>query len=196
MERSRKSSLPCKRWKQTGRFSAFSVRSQIEFYACGSAGIVTGRKCLFVRLMVSGDQELCWRSCSLQQRMQLHCTKKTKKRLYGNADKKLLMRFQHVGRHRVELTKQAEASWMQQVLFLFIASRSTETGVSQLVCQSATYSTQAVMQQFEGRISYVMWLFRDMLHSTKSTNVLYIYYFFIIDKMPLRPCGMTSKAVV
>jgi len=26
------------------------------------------------------------------------------------------------------------------------------------------------VQQFEGRTYYVMWLFRDMLHSTKSTD--------------------------
>jgi len=30
------------------------------------------------------------------------------------------------------------------------------------------------------------WLFRDMLHSTKSTNFSYKYYFFIIDKISSR----------
>jgi len=39
---------------------------------------------------------------------------------------------------------------------------------------------QTITQQFEGRRSYVMYLFRNMLHSTKSTNVsqIYIYIFY------------------
>ena len=45
-----------------------------------------------------------------------------------------------------------------------------------------------------GRTSYVMWLFLIMLHSTKSTNCLQIYYFFIFDKMSLRPDEMASWA--
>jgi len=40
-------------------------------------------------------------------------------------------------------------------------------------------------QHFEGRVfyDYVMWLFRDMSHSTQSAHVSSILYFFIFDKM-------------
>ena len=50
------------------------------------------------------------------------------------------------------------------------------------------------LQQFEGQTSYVVWLFRDMLHSTKSTNVSQIYYFFIVEKMSLLPDKMFLRA--
>jgi len=44
-------------------------------------------------------------------------------------------------------------------------------------------TTQAIGQQLEGRTSCVMWFFRDMSHSNKSTHSLWIKYFFIIGKM-------------
>jgi len=40
--------------------------------------------------------------------------------------------------------------------------------------------TQAITQQFVGQTHSVMWLFRDVLHSTKSTNfssIIYILFF-------------------
>ena len=46
----------------------------------------------------------------------------------------------------------------------------------------------------ENRTSYVMWLFRDMLHSTKSANVSQKLYFFITDKMSARPGELSSRA--
>jgi len=44
-------------------------------------------------------------------------------------------------------------------------------------------TTWAIVQQFEGQTSCVMWFFRDMLHSTKSTYFTQIYYIFIYGKM-------------
>jgi len=43
---------------------------------------------------------------------------------------------------------------------------------------------KAITQLFGG--GYVMWMFQDMLHSTKSTNFSKIYYFYIIVKMSWR----------
>ena len=40
-----------------------------------------------------------------------------------------------------------------------------------------------------------MWFFRDMLHSTKSTNFSRIYLFYIIDKIAAR-AGFGPRAVV
>jgi len=50
-----------------------------------------------------------------------------------------------------------------------------DSGISKLFCQRAT-------QQFEGRTSYVMWLFRGMLHSTKSTNFSWRCFFSLSTK--------------
>ena len=50
-------------------------------------------------------------------------------------------------------------------------------------------------QQFEGRTAWAKWLFRDMLHSTKSTSFSQIYYFFIVDKTASR-AGFCPRAVV
>jgi len=53
------------------------------------------------------------------------------------------------------------------LLHVSIEVNSLRTGISKFFCPRATYR---ISQQFEGRASYVMWLFRDMLHSTKSRN--------------------------
>ena len=58
-----------------------------------------------------------------------------------------------------------------------------KTEISKLFSQRTTW---AITQQFEGRTSHVMWLFHDMLHSTKPTNFSQMYFFFNIDKMALR----------
>jgi len=62
--------------------------------------------------------------------------------------------------------------------------------VSKHSCQSATYATT---QQFEGRTSFVMWLFREMLLATRSTNVSKTCYFFISDKLSSQLCERTSR---
>jgi len=54
--------------------------------------------------------------------------------------------------------------------------------------------TYAATQHFESRTFYAMWMFRDMLHSTESTNISQICYFFITDKMFLRLDEMVSWA--
>jgi len=59
----------------------------------------------------------------------------------------------------------------------FLLSKWPSSWVSKCFCQRATL---AVTEQFEGRTSYVMWLFWDMLHSTDPTNLSYIYDFFIL----------------
>jgi len=44
----------------------------------------------------------------------------------------------------------------------------------QVVSKPFSPRAKAIMQQYKGRTSGVMWLFRDMLHSTKS-NFSYVY---------------------
>jgi len=62
-------------------------------------------------------------------------------------------------------------------------------GFSKRFRQKATW---AITQQFEGWASHVM--FQDMLHSTKLRNCLHKHYFFLIDKMSLRPDDMAPRA--
>jgi len=46
-------------------------------------------------------------------------------------------------------------------------SYGTKQGSPKLLCPRAT---QAITEHIEGRTSYVMWLFLDMLHSNESTK--------------------------
>ena len=76
------------------------------------------------------------------------------------------------------------------------SNRSFTPAMSKLFCPRITY---AITQQSEGRIartSYTMWLFWEMVHSAKSTNFSWLYYFSLLAKCLRGPDEIAAWVVV